>query len=98
MVTKSGFHTLKSGKLVMLSDTGFSNKQLALRWLEHFAEHATPHNGSSRVILLDSHVSHTSDDFVIAAEEHDIIVYAFPSHLTHILQPLDVGIFQPYKH
>jgi len=24
--------------------------------------------------------------------------YPFPSHLTHVMQPLDVGVFQPYKH
>jgi hypothetical protein len=43
----SWYHTnLEGTELVMLSDTGFSNTQLALWWLEHFAEHATPHNGS----------------------------------------------------
>ena len=32
------------------------------------------------------------------AAEYNILLYAFPSYLTHVLQPLDVGIFQPYKH
>jgi hypothetical protein len=32
------------------------------------------------------------------AAESNIITYTFPLHLTHVLQPLDVGIFQPYKH
>jgi hypothetical protein len=32
------------------------------------------------------------------AEQYNIHLYALPSHLTHVLQPLDVGIFQPYKH
>jgi hypothetical protein len=51
-----------------------------------------------KALLLDSHISHTSDDFVITAAENNILIFTFPSHLTHILQPLDVGIFQPYKH
>jgi hypothetical protein len=28
----------------------------------------------------------------------NITLYTFPPHLTHVLQPLDVGVFQPYKH
>ena len=37
-------------------------------------------------------------DFTIKATAHNIYPYPFPGHLTHILQPLDVGVFQPYKH
>jgi hypothetical protein len=29
---------------------------------------------------------------------HNIHLYPFPSYLTHVLQPLNVGVFQPYKH
>ncbi|KFY20625.1 hypothetical protein V493_07644 [Pseudogymnoascus sp. VKM F-4281 (FW-2241)] len=96
----SWYHTnLEGTELVLLSDSGFSNSQLALRWLQHFAEHTAQYdNGDPKVLLLDSHISHTNHDFIIAAEEFNIIIYAFPSHLTHVLQPLDVGIFQPYKH
>ena len=32
------------------------------------------------------------------ATKSNILIWAFPPHLTHILQPLDVGIFQPYKY
>ena len=37
-------------------------------------------------------------DFIIKAIASNIHPYPFPGHLTHILQPLDVGVFQPYKH
>ena len=96
----SWYHTnLKGTELFLLSDSGFTNSQLALRWLQHFIQHTAQYdNGEPKVLLLDSHVSHTSDDFIITAKEHNIIIYTFPSHLTHVLQPLDVGIFQPYKH
>jgi hypothetical protein len=30
--------------------------------------------------------------------QHHIFPFYFPSHLTHALQPLDVGIFRPWKH
>ena len=94
----SWYHNNLQGiELILLSDSRFSNSQLALRWLEHFVEHTAPYE-NMKVLLLDSHVSHTSYDFIIAAQKYNIIIYVFPSHLTHVLQPLDVGIFQPYKH
>jgi len=37
-------------------------------------------------------------DFIIKATALNIHPYPFPSHLTHMLQPLDVGVFQPYKY
>ena len=90
---------LDGNELILLSETGYSNSQLAIRWLQHFVELTAPHDpGNPKVLLLDSHVSHTSPDFIIMATKYHIIVWAFPSHLTHVLQPLDVGIFQPYKH
>ena len=30
--------------------------------------------------------------------EHDIIRFRLPSHSTHLLQPLDISVFQPFKH
>ncbi|KFY29345.1 hypothetical protein V491_00092, partial [Pseudogymnoascus sp. VKM F-3775] len=90
---------LDGNELILLSETGYSNSQLAIRWLQHFIELTAPHDpGNPKLLLLDSHVSHTSPEFVILAAESHIIIYTFPSHLTHVLQPLDVGIFQPYKH
>ena len=36
--------------------------------------------------------------FTLKSLEYQIIPYVFPGHLTHVLQPLDVGVFQAYKH
>ena len=96
----SWYHpNLQGTERVLLSDSGFTNDKLGMRWLEHFIEHteSTPYS-EAKVLLVDSHVSHTNPDFVIEAAKDNIHIYTFPSHLTHILQPLDVGIFQPYKH
>ena len=86
-----------STELFLLSNTGFSNSHLALRWLQHFIEHTAPHT-EPKLLILDSHISHTSPEFTILAAESNIWIWTFPSHLTHILQPLDVGIFHPYKY
>ena len=72
-------------ELILLSENGYSNSQLALRWLQHFVKLTAPRDpGNPKVLLLDSHVSHTSPEFVIMAAEYHIIVLAFPPHLTHI--------------
>jgi hypothetical protein len=37
-------------------------------------------------------------DFIEYTKAHDILIYYLPPYLTHLMQPLDVIIFQPYKH
>ena len=51
-----------------------------------------------KILFLDGHESHRYDPFQLKAAEHHIKLFYFPSHLTHVLQPLDVGIFRPWKH
>jgi hypothetical protein len=97
---ESWYHErLQGDELVLLSDTGYTNSELAMIYLEHFIRHtnAGP-TQPTKILLMDSHTSHTSPEFVIRATSMNIHPYPFPSHLTHIMQPLDVGVFQPYKH
>jgi hypothetical protein len=97
---ESWYHdNLDGNERILLSDSGYSNDDLALKWLQHFILHTrSSSNSEPKVLLLDSHASHRTPEFTILATEHYIHPYAFPSHLTHVLQPLDVGIFHPYKH
>jgi hypothetical protein len=43
-------------------------------------------------MTYDGHSSHDTDEVKQLAEDNNIILYMFP-HLTHLLQPLDVGCF-----
>ena len=97
---ESWYHdNLDGDERILLSESGYSNDQLALEWLQHFILHTRSSRDSSpKVLLLDSHASHRTPEFTMLATDHNIHPYAFPSHLTHVLQPLDVGIFHPYKH
>ena len=52
-------------------------------------------NGGYRLLILDSHNSHCTYQFCNFAEKHKIIVICLPSHMTHVLQPCDVGVFGP---
>ena len=45
--------------------------------------------------MLNGHNSHLNIRFLDWCTKHRILVCAYPSHLTHRLQPLDVSLFGP---
>ena len=53
---------------------------------------------SKKLLVYDGQHSHEIEEFLHLAATHNIITLAFPAHLTHIVQPLNVGCFQLYKH
>jgi len=85
--------------LLGVSETGYTNDMLAMDWLVHF-EHFSDRRrvGAWRLLLLDGHESHSTREFIEFCDEHKILPFCFPPHCTHLLQPLDVVVFQPYKH
>ena len=50
-----------------------------------------------RFLILDGCEIHTHIDFIEYCVSHRIIAYCFPTHTTHLLQPLDVGLFSPLQ-
>ncbi len=71
------------------SDNGWINSGVYLEWLKFFSRKIPP----IRPVLLiqDGHGSHISIEF---ARENGIHILCLPAHTTHILQPLDVGVFK----
>jgi hypothetical protein len=49
------------------------------------------------LLLVDGHGSHYDADAVTSASDDNVVVMTFPAHVTHVLQPLDVGIFHNFK-
>ncbi len=43
-------------------------------------------------------VSHHTKEFIQYCNDHDIVPFGLPSHLIHLLQSLDMVVFQPLKH
>lgn len=83
--------------VITVSPTGYSNDEISLHWLKHFHQHAKS-VGRKRLLILDGHGSHHTIEFIEFCQKHDIIPFSMPPHLTHLLQPLDVAVFQPLKH
>ncbi|PCH38502.1 hypothetical protein WOLCODRAFT_66605, partial [Wolfiporia cocos MD-104 SS10] len=45
----------------------------------------------------DGHGSHTTKCMVELAIANNIHLFCLPPHMTHKLQPLDVGVFRPLQ-
>lgn len=80
---------------VSVSKNGWINSNIFLDFLRHFVENIPPVRPV--LILMDSHSSHISPEALQFRKENDLIFVTFPSHCTHLLQPLDVSIFGPLK-
>ena len=90
---------LPAKTLVMTSDSGFTSDKIAIDFLNHYiANSDAGPNADWKLMLMDNHGSHCTPEFIMLANENHIRPYPLIPHLTHCMQPLDVGIFQPYKH
>ena len=47
---------------------------------------------------MDGYSSHYTLEFLEFCTKNDIIPFGLPTHSTHLLQPLDMVVFQLYKH
>ncbi|KJZ70102.1 hypothetical protein HIM_10505 [Hirsutella minnesotensis 3608] len=90
---------LEGDTVIGTSPTGYSNDRHSLSWLKHFDHHSKKQTvGSKRLLLMDGYSSHTTKEFIQYCDDHGIIPFGYPPHSTHLVQPLDVVVFQPYKH
>ena len=77
------------------SKKGWTSQSLVLAWIQHFHEMM---KGSIkaveyRMLIVDGHVPHIRIEFIEFCFTVYIIDYFLPPHFTHLLQPLDVGLF-----
>lgn len=84
------------------SPKGWIDDYLALKWLEDvFDPQSAKIVGDlklPRLLIFDGHGSHVTYQFVEYCIQRNILLLCLPSHSTHLLQPLDVGLFSPYQH
>jgi hypothetical protein len=93
---------LEENTKLIPSETGYSNDEISLFWIQHFQEHTavtrSGKSGKRRLLILDGHGSHHTIEFIQFCDKNNVIPFGLPPNLTHLLQPLDVTVFQPLKH
>ncbi|KAF1993088.1 DDE-domain-containing protein, partial [Amniculicola lignicola CBS 123094] len=84
--------------LISVSDSGYTNNSLTLNWLKHFEKITRRRQvGTWQLLLINGHRSYNTKQFAEFTEKHKIQLFTLPPHTTYILQPLNVGCFQPLK-
>ncbi|XP_066585179.1 uncharacterized protein [Prorops nasuta] len=66
-------------------------------FLTHFIKIVKPTPDQPILLLLDNHHSHIGINIIDKARANGIIMLSFPPHCSHRLQPLDVGVYGPFK-
>ena len=89
---------LNDGIMIGVSESGYTNDLLSFEWLKHFDMQTRPAEGEWRMLIMDGHGSHLTKEFVDYAYEFNISPFLLPAHSTHLLQPLDIGVFQSFKY
>lgn len=81
-----------------VSDSGYSNDEIGIQWLEHFDECTQKKcKGAWRMLIMDGASSHTNEEFVRVFYSKNILPFRLPPHTTLLLQPLNLVCFQPLK-
>ncbi|XP_038046939.1 uncharacterized protein LOC119721120 [Patiria miniata] len=83
------------GSAVTYTKKGWMNGDTFSKFLDHFDRNAGPERPV--ILLIDSascHIDVNTFDYAVA---HGIEIYRIVPNATHLMQPMDVGIFGPLK-
>ena len=88
-----------AGALYTVSESGWMERPHFLEWFKKlFLPAVSSILQKGQVILfMDGHASHINLELIALARERGVILFCLPSHTTHALQPLDVGVYGPLK-
>jgi len=81
------------GSLGLANEKGYMIKKIFSSVMKHFIKCVGASKENPALLLLESHFSIETLDI---AKENDVVIFTFPPHCTHKLQPL-VGFFSPFK-
>jgi hypothetical protein len=66
-------------------------------WFEKVFVKFTQNVDGAKLLILVGHASHFSIKIIEIADTNNIHIICMPAHSTHLLQPLDVGVFKHFK-
>ena len=83
----------------MREEGGGIDKHILVKWANLFVQEVTnlTWNGRKVLLLYEGYRSHMSYEALKIRDDGNVIVFALPAHTSGTTQPLDVGIFGPFK-
>ncbi len=92
----NGFLASLDGWRFTTSQNGWTSNDIALEWLLKVYLPVPP-VGKKRLLIVDGHGSHATDNFMWHCYINDVYLLYLPAHSSHVLQPLDLSFFGPLK-
>jgi len=86
-----------AGSVVSVSPRGFMNSNLFIQWLVHFENNVPGDVKRPIVLVYDGYGSHYNEDIILKAIQIKVILILLPANATHLIQPLDIAVFKPFK-
>ncbi|XP_055922503.1 uncharacterized protein LOC129953377 [Eupeodes corollae] len=90
-------HGTPPGTLGLATPSGWMNSELFPEVMRHFIQHSCSSKENPSLLLLDNHESHLSIESLELAKTNGVTMLTLPPHSSHKTQPLDVGLFKPFK-
>ena len=82
---------------ISVSLNSWTDQELGAMWLQNDFNPVTQDKAAGQycLLILDGHNSHCTFTLCKYASDRKIIIICLPLHITHALQPCDVGAFGP---
>ena len=84
---------------IIMLKKGFTNNEIAVKFLQHFIRNldARPYL-DQKLLLINNYRSHKTPKFIKLANKNYILLYPLFAYITYYIQPLNISVFQLYKH
>ena len=69
-----------------------------LLFMQHFVKYVKPSKDRLVLVTLDNHNFHLDIRVLDYCRDNHVILFPFPPHCSHKLQPLELGIFGSFNH
>ena len=85
------------GTLGLANKTGWMNSELFSEVIDHFIHHSKSSKDQPSLLVYDNQESHLSIEVMDKAKENGVTILTLPPHISNKMQPLDVGVYKPFK-
>ena len=91
--------SLPQSNYMLMREVAGVDSDIFYEWVRSFIlETSFLHaRGKKMLLIFDGYGSHWTYRVLRLFKDNGIVIVSLPSHTSHVLQPLDVGVFRPWK-